>query len=200
MMSGAAGTLGPLPYPAYEAAWVDLCKSHQLESLSSSSRLSKLRQIDPMELASTYTSRAFGPLGGKRTSLPEKWTPESAVPRSRCKAIIVGDTNFEAVILAGLIRATPHTKLLTLADQHFGKDSPSFLTAFGLQDSITADAYEVAMTRLLSMVMFQHPSTLAAFPSPKSALRICTTSKSRHRFRDQRLEGRIMDNVRCIYT
>ncbi|GAM91250.1 hypothetical protein ANO11243_092970 [Dothideomycetidae sp. 11243] len=164
MMSGAAGTLGPLPFGVYQTAWGELSRKCGLEEVGSEERMRRLRDMDAAELVKTYTQRAMGPTGDVPGSklLPATWGAESRPQGSRCKALIIGDTRVEGVIFGGFIANTPYESLHRMAVKHFGSDVDGFLEAFEFKDGMTTVEHRDAMYQLLSALMFQYPGTLAA--------------------------------------
>ena len=103
MMSGAAPTLGPLPFERFQSAWESLCNKCGVQDKSASGRLERLRALSADEILQNYSS---APMGGFADGqlLPTSWSFASEQPKTRCKSIILGDTRVEAIILDSMSR------------------------------------------------------------------------------------------------
>lgn len=155
-MSGSAPTLGPLPFQTYETAWKSLCSNLELQDLDSQTRVKKLRALPPLEILQNYSSAALGPIGDG-VLLPKSWTfKQSKV--TRCKSLVIGDTNVEAIILDGLFKRVKREKFQSilrsvLSDQ----DADDFDRIFGT-NATSWEVYRDAMRRFMSTMMFQFPN------------------------------------------
>lgn len=168
LMSGSAPTLGPLPPHLYEQAWQNLVARTDIElsSLSPQERLLRLRALDVKDLLSKYTNAPMGPMGDG-SLLPRDWKYSAPQSATRCKSIIIGDTQVEAIIMDGLISAFPAPRLDTIVKSTVTKPS-QFYSAFGFPADEAADqtAYNHAMRSWLSLGMFQWPGFLVANTFP----------------------------------
>lgn len=172
LMSGSAPTLGPLPRRLYEKAWQGFIANTEaaLVKLSPQARLEKLRALDVSSVISNYSAAPMGPMGDG-TLLPKSWNYLEAQAPTRCKSIIIGDTQVEAIIMDGLISAYPLHKFDQVVRRIVSKPS-DFYTAFDfpMQDDAENDqtAYVHAMRSWLSLGMFQWPGVLVARTFPGS--------------------------------
>ena len=158
-MSGSAPTLGPLPFERYQNAWQDLCRKTGVEGETPEARLKKLRAIDPLEILDNYSTAAMGPMGDG-VVLPNSWTFERSNP-TRCKCLIIGDTNIEGIILDGLARRIkPSQFRRMLSSVLSAADAVEFdrLFAFGGDKEQPWESYRDSIRRLLSLMMFQLPN------------------------------------------
>jgi carboxylesterase type B len=158
-MSGSAPTLGPLPFQRYENAWREMCKKVGLEKETPEAKLEALRAMKPLELLANYSTAAMGPMGDGNL-LPKSWD-FSHVNRTRCKSLIIGDTNVEGLILDGIAKKTKPSDFqrilrTALSDQ----DADEFCRIFGFQkaDDQRWEQYRDAMRRFFSIMMFQYPN------------------------------------------
>lgn len=155
-MSGSAPTIGPLPFDTYERAWEDLCIRLGLQDLDIQARVSRLRAMPSMELLRNYSSAALGPLGDGNI-LPKSWTFKQSKP-TRCKSLIIGDTNVEAIILDGLFRKVQPAQFQKILRSSLSSDDvEGFCRIFDV-DTSSWEAYRDAMRRFFSIMMFQYPN------------------------------------------
>lgn len=155
-MSGSAPTLGPLPFQTYETAWKSLCSNLDLQDLDSQTRVAKLRALPPLDILRNYSSAALGPLGDG-TLLPKSWTFKQS-RATRCKSLIIGDTNVEAIILDGLFkRVRPEQFQKILQSVLPAQKADTFNLIFGTETT-SCNAHRDAMRRFMSIMMFQFPN------------------------------------------
>jgi carboxylesterase type B len=167
-MSGSAPTLGPLPFTRYENAWQDLCKKTGTERETSKARLEKLRAMEPLDILGNYSTAAMGPMGDGKV-LPESWTFKQSKP-TRCRSLIIGDTNVEGVILDGLakrMKPSQFQRILRAALSEADANELCRLFGFTGNDEQPWESYRDSIRRFLSVMMFQFPN-----------LRIAETFKS----------------------
>lgn len=159
LMSGSAPTLGPLPFDLYEKAWKDLCDKSGVEDGTPAKRLERLRALSPEDLLQTYSKVVMGAVADG-VLLPSSWRLEDAQPPTRCKAIIIGDTRVEGIILDRISRAIPLPRFRELIRQSFSAtDASAFSTHFGFtSDGLPYEAYRDAMRHFLSVAMFHFPN------------------------------------------
>jgi carboxylesterase type B len=161
MMSGSGPTLGPLPIDFFEKAWTSLCEKSGIQSDTPSERLKQLRALRPEDLIENYSKAPLGPLADGKL-LPSSWRLDQPQPPTRCKAVILGDTRVEAIILDGLSLKIPQPAFHDLARSAFQSptDASAFLTHFGFTTSpnLPYEAYRDAMRLFLSVAMFQFPN------------------------------------------
>lgn len=178
MMSGTAGTLGPLPFHLYERAWQDLCIRHGVADLHVAERLAALRALSTDELIKTYTPRAMGPYGDGKL-LPSTYDYTDPERESRCKTVILGDTRVEGIIFDFISQSTsqsefdivlrglmPVTQVYDEFCSTFGFTTASYSLGRG---DMPGDAYRDAVRLLMSVGTFQFPT-----------LRVAETFASKH--------------------
>lgn len=181
MMSGTAGSLGPLPLSLYQQEWDKISAACGLTSESATMRLAALRDLNVDELLKAYTQKAFGPYGDGEL-LPTSWTYTDKLPissTSRCNSIILGDTRVEGVIFDGFARRMPQQAFYSLLEQYlpdqqtreefcrvfkFTKDSSSSLA----EANLTEIAYRDALRLFFSVATFQFPTLRVAETFPTS--------------------------------
>lgn len=159
-MSGAAPTLGPLPFENYGRAWKDLCETTNTRGDTPSKRLAKLRSLMAEDIVNKYTSAAMGPLGDGKL-LPSSWRLGDEHPHSRCKELIIGDTRVEGIIMDGISRRVPQIRFKELARSAFATagDAQDFLKHFGFaSEELSFEAYRGALRNFFSVMMFQFPN------------------------------------------
>lgn len=164
LMSGCAPTLGPLPIELYEKAWTALLQKTGTAAFPPAQRLEKLRSLSPEAIIKNYTSAAMGPVADG-VLLPVSWRYQAKQPPTRCKTIIIGDTQVEALIMDGLIGAFPFPQFEPLVRASID-DPKAFFDAFGITADLDTAAYRDAMRVFLSVGMFQHPNVLVAATFP----------------------------------
>jgi carboxylesterase type B len=158
-MSGSAPTLGPLPFDRYQKAWQELCKKSNLVEETPEARLEKLRAMRPLEILANYSSAAMGPMGDGIV-LPESWAFEQS-NSTRCRSLIIGDTNVEGLILDALakrVKPSQFQRLLRTVLSDMEADEFCRLFAFTGDDSQPWETYRDSMRRFLSIMMFQFPN------------------------------------------
>ena len=169
MMSGAAPTIGPLPFPRFQEAWESLCDKCGVTEDTASGRLEKLRTLSTDEIIRNYTSAAMGGMADGKL-LPAKWNFANKQPKTRCKSIILGDTRVEAIILDGMSRNIPQQRFQELIQSAFSPaDVKSFSTLFGFASASSYEEYRDAMRHFLSALMFQYSNLRVAESYPGNA-------------------------------
>ena len=167
MMSGAAPSLGPLPFESFEKAWRKLCERYGVQSKTPAERLEFLRSVDPVEISKMYTKAAMGPVGDGAL-LPATWEIGGQHRTSRCKSIILGDTRVEGIIFDGISRSLPQSQLREQAKAII-KDWRGFLMAFGFTlEDLPYEQYRNALRHFLSAILFQYPNLRIAEGNPNS--------------------------------
>ncbi|CAK7202805.1 hypothetical protein SEUCBS139899_005532 [Sporothrix eucalyptigena] len=178
LMSGAAGVLGPLPSSEYERAWKALLLATGVSQDTSNPgpapptipstsdtparRLKALRALPADKIVALYPRQiAMGP-SADGCLLPKKWSHQkiSDVVSTRCRAIIVGDSQDESIIMVPLIQATVPADFYSRARAFFSPPevAEGFLEAFGFHPGQLAADFHDAYRVFLSAVMFQHPA------------------------------------------
>jgi carboxylesterase type B len=157
-MSGTGGTLGPLPLEQYQKAWDDLCQSVKLVGDSSEQQMATLRSMPVMDLIKHYSKAAMGPTADGRL-LPRDWKFEQPL-ETRCRSLILGDTNIEGIILDGIAkRIQPEQLQQIVRDTMSIAHATKFYRYFGFtgsgQDWIP---YRDSIRRFLGFTMFQYPN------------------------------------------
>ena len=156
MMSGAAPTLGPLPFERFQSAWESLCNKCGVQDESASNRLERLRALSTDEILQNYNS---APMGGFADGqlLPTSWSFANEQPKTRCKSIILGDTRVEAIILDAMSRNIPQQRFHELIQSAFSPtDAKLFSQNFGFASASSYEEYRDAMRHFLSVAMFQY--------------------------------------------
>ena len=158
-MSGSAPTLGPLSFDRYQKAWQDLCLKTGLEAETAERRLEKLRAMSPLDVLANYSAAALGPLGDGIV-LPKSWSFEQSSP-TRCRSMMIGDTNVEGIVLDGVARKLKPSQVLQLARSVMSAaEANGFQKAFGLpaDDEQPWELYRDAMRRFFAVMLFQFPN------------------------------------------
>ncbi|KAJ5769634.1 alpha/beta-hydrolase [Penicillium odoratum] len=160
MMSGSGPVLGPLPQQLHEQGWQNMVSEcGLLEVKSSAERLSRLRAMKPEELIEKFSKSPLGPVGDGNL-LPETWTFTDEVPETRCKKIMLGDTNIEALVLDHLPENISQNQFAELLAGTFTNDEVEELRSkFGFsKDPQTFEEYRDAVRLLFSAAMFHYPN------------------------------------------
>jgi carboxylesterase type B len=170
LMSGTAGTLGPLPMDLYQKEWDNLARECGIQNGSSAERLGKLRALDADRLLQLYTSKPLGPYGDSKF-LPFTWTLDEETPLSRCNAVILGDVRVEGLILDGVSQETFHDILQDLFPDE--KSINSFYSSFGFSSGqhslrdLPEENYKQGLRLFFSVVIFQFPTLRTAEKFPQ---------------------------------
>lgn len=164
MMSGSAPTISPLPFELYEQAWQNFLKRTGVEAPTPAERLEKLRALSPQDVISHYTKAPMSPMADG-TLLPVDWQYQAKQTPNRCKSIIIGDTQVEALIMDGLIKNLPQSEFEPVVHSVV-KDSAGFLKAFGFTPNMDPIAYRDAMRCWLTVGMFHYGHILVAATFP----------------------------------
>jgi len=136
-----------------------MCQKSGLEGDTPEDRLRKLRVMDPLEVLGKYTTAALGPMGDD-VVLPRSWTFEQSNP-TRCRSLIIGDTNVEGIILDGLARRTPPSHFERLLRSFLPEvDKGDFCRVFGFSgdDEQPWECHRDFVRRFTSIMMFQFPN------------------------------------------
>jgi carboxylesterase type B len=158
-MSGSAPTIGPLPFEFYESAWQNLCEKAGAQDDTAVGRLESLRAMNPEDIIQNYTSAAMGPMADGKL-LPSSWDLGEEQPPTRCKAIILGDTRVEGIVIDGLSRQIPQARFHELILSAFSAaDAEDFSKHFGFtSEDLPYEAYRDAVRKFLSVAMFHFPN------------------------------------------
>lgn len=169
MMSGTAGTLGPLPFSLYQREWENLSLKCHIEDYRPFDRLHKLRELSSEDLLNLYTSKPFG-VYDDSGYLPSTWTLHNPTPLSRCKDIILGDVRVEGLILDGVSKRMPQEVLHHVLQEVFSDpvDLNRFCSTFGFISNthslgyLPYETYKEAFRLFFSLVIFQFPTLRVA--------------------------------------
>ncbi|KAJ5776380.1 uncharacterized protein N7511_001391 [Penicillium nucicola] len=163
MMSGSASTLGPLPFEVYEREWGKCVGKCGISDNSSEEVIRQMRGLDVDTLIGNYSKAALGPVGDGGV-MPTAWRFGDGYGRetgSRCKEIILGDTNVEALILDAIPENISQEKFAEMIDGAFSDDliRDDFRKAFGFRTQTQPfEEYRNAVRLLLGSTMFQYPN------------------------------------------
>lgn len=119
MMSGAAPSLGPLPMRHYQDEWERLCRKAEVQASDPAQRLRQLRQLSAEEILRNSSTAAMGPVEDGKL-VPAGWRFRDEVPRSRCKQIILGDTNTEGIVFDFVLKELSQEKFHERANATLG--------------------------------------------------------------------------------
>lgn len=157
-MSGTGGTLGPLPFEDYQKAWEDMCRSFGLETARRSEQLEALRSKPAMDILQHYSTAAMGPMADGAV-LPQGWNFDDKLV-TRCRSIILGDTNVEGVILDGIAMSIkPDVLQHMIRETMSDADADNFCRQFDFRgDEQDWMSYRDSIRRFLGFMMFQFPN------------------------------------------
>ena len=169
MMSGAAPVLCPLPAEFYQAEWESLCRKSGIAAAAPAQHLEQLRRLSPETIIENSTKTALAPVGDGKL-LPATWSFAEEVPRHRCKDIILGDTNVEAVIFDGLLARLSQERFHQVAQATLLPELVAELyEGFGFtQGPQPADDFRKAFRLLVGNVLFNYPNLGIAEASSRS--------------------------------
>lgn len=122
MMSGIGPVISPISGQFHQSQWDSLCALLGIEAESWAERMEKLREVSTLDMLNSSGTATLGPVADGQL-LHEGWHYEDHMSNKRCKDIIVGDTNVEALIFDGLITKLPQAKFHEAVEATF---SPSF--------------------------------------------------------------------------
>lgn len=157
MMSGAAPVLSPLRPEIYQRDWERLCEKTGVKASSAVERLEQLRSLSVEDILKYSMPAAMGPVAdGKLLQLG--WTYETNVSNKRCKEIILGDTNVEAIIFDGLLKRLPQDRFHKLVDQTFSaQDAQQLCLNFGFtRDPQSEEDFRKAFRLLVGNTLFNY--------------------------------------------
>lgn len=174
LMSGVAPVLGPIPSELVERAWDEMCLSLGVGDLPIGEKLEKLRSLDAMEVLGAYTKAPMGPMFDG-TYLPLRWDPFAKQKETRCKAVILGDTKDDGVIVDYISRSIPQDIFLSLLTRNIPASViQPFLSKFGIRanETLNEEKYKKATREFFSVLIFQYPNLLLSrsFPSKRKYL------------------------------
>ncbi|KAJ5709008.1 hypothetical protein N7493_010342 [Penicillium malachiteum] len=162
MMSGAAPSLFPVRAELFEEQWQGLCSRAGATGSTPAARLDYLRSLNVSDILKNSSSAVMGP-AGDGIYIPKSWKFEDNVSNSRCKSIILGDTNIEALIFDGLLRKLSQEKLHQLVAERFaGSKGKELCHHFGFSQGQSDEQYRDAFRLLLGTLMFQYPNIAIA--------------------------------------
>ncbi|KAJ5649776.1 uncharacterized protein N7484_003499 [Penicillium longicatenatum] len=168
MMSGAAPTLFPVRSELFEEQWNGLCERAGAVGSTPSARLEHLRSLDVNDILKYAGQAVMGPAGDGKL-IPKTWSFDDNVSNARCKSIILGDTNVEALIFDGMLRRLTQEKLHEAISRNFPDNKAKELCHhFGFSQGQSAEAFRDAFRLLLGSVLFQYPNIGIAEASRKS--------------------------------
>lgn len=168
MMSGAALTLFPVRMDLFEEQWKGLCTRAGATGSTAAERLEHLRSLDVSDILKHSGRAVMGP-AGDGVLLPKTWDFKDQVSNARCKSIILGDTNVEALIFDGMLRSLSQGKLHQLITQRFSEENAAKLCHhFGFSKGQTDEEFRGAFRLLIGNVLFQYPNVAIAEASRQS--------------------------------
>lgn len=131
MMSGSAPVLSPKEPETYQRDWDRLCEKAGIKASMAAERLEQLRALSVDDVMKKSTPAAMGPVADGKL-LKSGWTYEENVSNKRCKEIILGDTNIEAIIFDGLLKRLPQDRFHKLVSETFSaEDAEQLYLKFG---------------------------------------------------------------------
>ncbi|KAJ5683270.1 hypothetical protein N7462_006435 [Penicillium macrosclerotiorum] len=157
MMSGAAPILSPLPMEIYQKEWERLCQKTGINTASPSERLKQLRALSVDEILKNSSPAAMGPSEDGKL-LQSGWTYADNVANTRCKEIILGDTNVEAIIFDGLLRRLSQERFHQLVDEALPSDfAEQLYVKFGFSRELQSeDLFRKAFRLLVGNTLFNY--------------------------------------------
>ncbi|KAJ5947506.1 hypothetical protein N7466_000521 [Penicillium verhagenii] len=168
LMSGAAPTLFPVRMELFEEQWKQLCNRAGAVGSTPSARLEHLRSLDINDILKHAGRAVMGPAGDGKL-IPQTWTFDDNVSNARCKSIILGDTNIEALIFDGMLGRLTQDKLHQAVTRAFSETKAKELCHhFGFKQDQSADDFRKAFRLMLGTVLFQYPNIAIAEASRKS--------------------------------
>ncbi|KAJ5647320.1 hypothetical protein N7490_003692 [Penicillium lividum] len=167
MMSGSAPTLFPVRMDLFEEQWKGLCSRAGAAESTPSARLEHLRSLEVNDILKHAGKAVMGPAGDGKL-IPKTWTFEDGVSNARCKSIILGDTNVEALIFDGLLGRVSQEKLHQSISRAFSDKAGEFCHHFGFSEGQSFEEFRDAFRLLIGNVLFQYPNVGIAEASRKS--------------------------------
>jgi carboxylesterase type B len=169
MMSGAAPVLGPLRMEYFENEWNSLCRKTSINASTSWERLHQLRSLSVMDILKNSSSAAMGPVADGKL-LREGWKYDDNMSNSRCKEIIVGDTDVEGIIFDGLLGRLSQSHFRDLVDKNFSPHLANELFInFGFSRAFQSEEeYRKAFRTLVGNTMFNYSNVGIAKASRNS--------------------------------
>ncbi|KAJ5757925.1 uncharacterized protein N7511_006619 [Penicillium nucicola] len=171
MMSGAAPILSPLRSEIYQEEWDSLCRKTGADAPTASERTAKLRELDVLDILRNSSPAAMGPsIDG--ILLKQGWKYNDNVANTRCKEIIQGDTNVEAIIFDGLLKRLPQDRFHELVDNALPAQTATELyTHFGFtRQSQSEESFRKAFRLLVGNTIFNYSHVGIAEASRNSDL------------------------------
>ncbi|KAJ5950076.1 hypothetical protein N7454_001660 [Penicillium verhagenii] len=162
LMSGSGMALGASSLEDFDKPWQNVCKAFNFQDEEPAVRVQKMRDLSVADVLKTYKGSA-SPYGDGKI-LPTKWNREMVHPSTRCKSIVMGDTNNEALIMDKLIENIPPKAFQERVYSSFPEELASdILSSFGFRkDETDFEKYRSAMHHFLSVAFFQFPNVLLA--------------------------------------
>ncbi|OOQ83118.1 hypothetical protein PEBR_36572 [Penicillium brasilianum] len=157
MMSGAAPVLSPREPEIYQRDWNRLCEKTGVKASTAAERLKQLRSLSVDEIMKQSTPAAMGPVADGKL-LKSGWTYEENVSNKRCKEIILGDTNVEAIIFDGLLKRLPQDRFHELVNEAFSvEDAQQLYLKFGFsREPQSEEDFRKAFRLLIGNAFFNY--------------------------------------------
>jgi carboxylesterase type B len=157
MMSGAAPVLSPLQTEIYQEEWDRLCRKTGVDAPTGAERIEKLRTMNVLNILKNTSPAAMGPSADGKL-LKEGWTYKDNVANTRCKEIVQGDTNVEAIIFDGLIKRLPQDRFNDLIDNSLlAPIAKELYTHFGFtREPQSEESFRKAFRLLVGNTVFNY--------------------------------------------
>ena len=168
MMSGSAPTLFPVRMELFEDQWKGFCERTGTSGSTPADRLDHLRSLSSEDVIKHFSPAVMGPVGDGKY-LPKTWKATDNVSNARCKSIILGDTNFEALILDGLLQVLTQEMFHGMVKKNFSEDKyQEFCREFSFTLGQSADDFRDSFRVFVGSVLFQYPNISIAEASGQS--------------------------------
>jgi carboxylesterase type B len=157
MQSGGAPVLSPLSPDLYQKDWEELCGKTGISAKTSSERLEKLRALDVLDVLKNSSPAAMGPSADGKL-LTGGWTFKGNVKNTRCKEIIQGDTNQEAIIFNGLLKRLSQDRFNQRVEEVLSPEiARQLYTHFGFtREPQSEDGFQKAFRLLVGNTLFNY--------------------------------------------
>ena len=142
--------------------WNKLCRRAGAIGPTAEAHLAHLRSLDVAEILKHSSPAVMGPVADG-VLLPKNWRLEDNVSNARCKSIMLGDTNVEALIFDSLISRLSQERLRHLIKATFSNEVASQLChQFGFSQGQSEKELRDAFRLLIGAVVFQYPNLAIA--------------------------------------